>query len=70
LAHSLGQSKAKGYSRQITVVHELNSTMLMTIVQLFGFEIIGHIKTKRIFQRPISSWNIDNIPGKGTSLTF
>jgi GNAT superfamily N-acetyltransferase/acyl carrier protein len=65
LLASLGEARKRGHRRQVTVVNARNLKMLAASVHLIGFEIIGTIRTVRVFRKPVSVWEIDGRVGRG-----
>lgn len=68
LLYGLRQSAARGCRRQFTVVQSTNHKMLLTCVQLLGFEAIGRIRARRVFGITHSSWQVDGTVGRGRVL--
>jgi len=68
LLYGLRQSAAQGCRRQFTIVQSTNHKMLLTCVQLLGFETVGRIAVRRIFGVIRSSWQVDGIVGRGRVL--
>jgi acyl carrier protein len=64
LSYSLVVSRERGYARQITWVDATNARMLGVAMQVFRFEKIGEIRTRRIFGRPFSTWSAEAQHGR------
>lgn len=73
LTYSLEQSRVMGYARQVTLVSAWNHRMLVTAVQLLGFQVTGELVTTWRLGRPRTAWRVDGpnggANGEGGTLT-
>jgi len=73
LTYSLEQSRVMGYARQVTLVSAWNHRMLVTAVQLLGFQVTGELVTTWRLGRPRTAWRVDGpnggVNGEGGTLT-
>jgi len=73
LTYSLEQSRVMGYARQVTLVSAWNHRMLVTAVQLLGFQVTGELVTTWRLGRPRTAWRVDGpnggVNGAGGTLT-
>jgi GNAT superfamily N-acetyltransferase/acyl carrier protein len=65
LSHSLESARRANYASQFTIVHASNTKMLSAAVQIFGFEVVGEIVTKRWFGRRWCTWKLGDRVGRG-----
>ena len=70
LAFSLQESRRLGYARQVTLVSAWNQRMLVTAVQLLGFQPIGEIVTTWRLAQPRTSWRVGDRTGVGGTLVL
>ena len=63
--YSLGEAKRRGYRRQVCWVDAGNKRMLSAAIQLYGFRIIGEIRTTNVLKRPFSTWTVGRRGGRG-----
>jgi len=68
LGFSLLETKRRGFKRQVTIVNEENVKMLISAVQLFGFQEIGRIRSRRALGRVRSEWFIGDQPQQGRTV--
>jgi acyl carrier protein/GNAT superfamily N-acetyltransferase len=65
IGYSLALAKERGYREQVTMVLARNVRMLSAAVQLFGYQKVGEIETRRILFKPFSKWSIGGRSGWG-----
>lgn len=68
LGYSLGETKRRGYQRQVAFVKRENIRMHTAAIQLFGFTEIGRIQVRRVFGRASSLWELSGRHGKDTTI--
>jgi len=70
LLYCMEATKEMGYKKHYTIVHAENEKMLLTSIQLIGYSKAGEINTRRIFNRPSSTWELHGTHGEGRILVL
>jgi len=66
---SLHEAHRRGYQRQVTIVNSGNAKMIAASMKLVGFAQVGEIHTRKVLQRPVSTWRLGDQRGRGNILT-